>query len=334
MQVWAPWAQALAWAIVAIHAAWGPHAAGQYIPQSVLKQPPPEATTIKSWAFLKQSMGKLGDQVMSLMLVRKDVGAMQDDLRSQVQVWRQAEIEIGQENGRLAAQLKALEEEVRAGETVRLELAKAEQEVAAAKARRDLELANRASQQKRLTLENTGLESRRAQLLEQVRQVNASALEAEKAFQKGHLELLADSTALKAKIAELEGRLTDGHGHLVAATEQAKADQANMERHLADLRAGVVHVATTLKEGPQLQAELGHLQEQLKASTAELVSLQQANSVATSSCHIEEDELARVLAAEQTKASARHKEAIEYCQPIHGRHDVLQQEVAACAARA
>merc|ERR1719248_479970 len=74
-------------------------------------------------------MNKLGDQVLQLMLVKKDVASMQDDLRTQQTVWHEAELQLRQQNDGLARQGKELQASVRDGESVKLEVTKLEQAV-------------------------------------------------------------------------------------------------------------------------------------------------------------------------------------------------------------
>merc|ERR1719352_2187554 len=68
---------------------------------AVLMKPMPEATTMKTWSFLKESMSKIGDQVRNILAVRKDMAMLQDDLVRQEKLWKQAELELKQENAEL-----------------------------------------------------------------------------------------------------------------------------------------------------------------------------------------------------------------------------------------
>merc|ERR1719201_598153 len=64
---------------------------------AVLLKPMPEATTMKTWSFLKESMLSIGDQVKQIMEVRNDMAMLQQDLGLQEKLWHQAETELNQE---------------------------------------------------------------------------------------------------------------------------------------------------------------------------------------------------------------------------------------------
>merc|ERR1719456_484253 len=73
---------------------------------AVLLKPMPEATTMKTWSFLKESMLKIGDQVRQIMQVRNDMAMLQQDLTMQEKLWKQAEIELKQENAKLKGEIE------------------------------------------------------------------------------------------------------------------------------------------------------------------------------------------------------------------------------------
>merc|ERR1719401_355767 len=97
---------------------------------SVLMKPLPEATTMKTWSFLKESMMKIGDQVREIMAVRKDMAMLQSDLSMQENLWHNAEIELKQENAKLKAEVARLTEQVKQGANIEGELVKAKQSLA------------------------------------------------------------------------------------------------------------------------------------------------------------------------------------------------------------
>lgn len=307
---------------------------GQYIPQSLLRNPPNEATAIKSWAFLKDSMAKVGDQVMQLLLIRKDVTAMTDDLRTQVQMWHQAELELGAENAKLAAEEKALQRDVQVGESVRLEVTQVEQQLADEKHRTDVEIQRNKHQDTQWAAEKKALEARRAELEKQIKEGEDKMRDTDARQQQEHLELLTDGQALKLKIAELQEKVKDKQTEV--STEKGTLEQktADTKKHLADLKAGLKGMIGSLVPKETILAELEKLKNELGARTNELLTVQQAHSVESQECQKKTAEIQQVLAQETSKAEQRHQETARFCQPIQGQHDVLKQEVAACMSKA
>lgn len=310
-----------------------PVVSGQYIPQSLVRNPPSEATALKSWAFLKESMGKIGDQVMQLMLIRKDVTSIQDDLKTQVELWHQAQMELGQENAKLCQEEKQLETDVRVGDAVRLEVTKLEELVEEEKRRATAEKNQAAASGDQKAMQMQALEGRRKHLQDQLSVLNATTHAAEEADQKRNLDLQNDGAALAVKIAELQATVKDVEKQITLEKSKAAAETVELQKHLADLKEGVKHMTSQIVPLEPILAEQEKLKQELKQKTAELVGLQQAQNQPAIECQVATQELNKVLAAEQYKASTRNQEAAGYCQPVKGQHDVLEQELAACQAK-
>jgi len=113
---------------------------------AVLLKPMPEATTMKTWSFLKESMMKIGDQVKQIMQVRNDMAMLQEHLTSQEKLWKQAEIEMKQENAKMRAEVESLKTQVKVGAAINGELLKVKQALEDEK-RRTQDLNNQADMQ-------------------------------------------------------------------------------------------------------------------------------------------------------------------------------------------
>merc|ERR1719352_1492716 len=96
---------------------------------AVLMKPMPEATTMKTWSYLKESMSKIGDQVKKIFAVREDMAMLQEDLVRQEKMWQQAEMELKQENSKLSGEITQLEIQVKEGEPIKRQLMKAKQKL-------------------------------------------------------------------------------------------------------------------------------------------------------------------------------------------------------------
>jgi len=164
---------------------------------AVLLKPMPEATTMKTWSFLKESMLKIGDQVKQIMSVRDDMASLQADLTKQEKAWHQAEIKLNQENAELRAEVEALKKSVQAGSVVKGELIQVEQSLAEEK-RRAGDLKNAAEMgQKKFKTELEYLNARRDNVTALQKEVNETAsIEISKA-EAVSLQLLKDQVTLR-----------------------------------------------------------------------------------------------------------------------------------------
>merc|ERR1719379_799550 len=159
-------------------------------------------------------MGQLGDQVMQLLMVRKDIGTMQQDLKMQVLAWRQAEMQLAQDNQKLAVEEKGLEGDVRAGDSARLEATNGEQALEDEKHKGTIAVAQTEAQEKQWAAEKQALVDRRSNLEQRLQVLNNTARLATESDTHMQLDLQSDAHGLKLGISEQEARVKDAFAQL------------------------------------------------------------------------------------------------------------------------
>eukprot|EP00927_Polykrikos_kofoidii_P013065 TRINITY_DN15682_c1_g2_i2.p1 TRINITY_DN15682_c1_g2~~TRINITY_DN15682_c1_g2_i2.p1 ORF type:complete len:372 (-),score=130.89 TRINITY_DN15682_c1_g2_i2:198-1313(-) len=297
--------------------------------------PPPDSVTMKTWLFLKESMGKLRDEVRQIMLVRDDMAAMKEDLKTQEGMWRQAEKEQILENHKLAAEVQALRNEAIAGRNVKSEVQALrlgiEAERLKAKETKSAALQEELSRDH----ERTFYARRKEELNAKLRELNRTAeADIARAHQR-QLDLQTDSVALTLRSTELHSKLNSGMQELVVDQQQATAKKDELYRQLDGLREGLARVQGQLQLSgtpEQQKAKLLEVQTKLDQEVAEMVTVKQEHNQVLANCANVNIQQKDVLRSERVKAQKRHRESIEFCQPVHGQVEALQQLVAHCRA--
>merc|ERR1719247_1875782 len=80
---------------------------------------------MRSWAYLKNTMGKITKQVTQIDDVNQDIAEMQNDLQTQEDTWHKAEAKLQKENDDLRARIADMQNELNLGAGIDEELAKA-----------------------------------------------------------------------------------------------------------------------------------------------------------------------------------------------------------------
>jgi len=306
--------------------------AQQYVPESFLNNPPTDATAIKSWTFLKESMERMGDQAADLLTVREDVGAMQSDMATQVNLWHQAKAEMMQENAKLKHEIDQLNQQVAAGAKVGVSVLNAQKAITDGKGQLEAAKVKATQHQASFASERATLQKRVEELTTRLTQVRKDSLTEQTIDNEGHTTLHNEGLVLESKATELEHQIHDVNTEI--ERDQKAADMKTTE--LSDLHAEISAQVKKLKGGVQeekpLQDAMISMQAQLKADTTEVVTAKQEYSQVSISCKKKQSELAKVLAAEQAALIRAQEEAASYCQPVQGKNGVYKQLLQKCQA--
>jgi len=301
----------------------------QYIPQSVLKLPP-EATALKSWGLLKGSVSDLGDEVMKMMEVRSDIRAMQQDLKTQEEQWKQGELLLKQEQGQLQGTVKTLKEEVRKGEIVETNVLNLTHAVATEKGFLVDQKEQFAGEQQRWAQQRTVLQDRKHDLMMMLTQLQQQILDDEHAHEVQTNALMADQAGLRMKVDQLLSKISDMTVAEKAAGSRDQMELAELERQQAQLQQGLSTLTSHLATPAVLQDRLTSLQAQLAEETHKLLILQQTHNNEAMLCNQKVMQLNHALQAEEGKAQARHHEMLTLCQPVEAQQALLRSQLAAC----
>lgn len=82
------------------------------IPVKALHDLPADATALRSWTFLKESMSNIGLNAGDILQVQDDLRQMQADLRTQEQLWRKGKAKLLDTKKDLLREIRALDEDV------------------------------------------------------------------------------------------------------------------------------------------------------------------------------------------------------------------------------
>lgn len=285
---------------------------------------------MKSWTFLKESMDKIGDQVKEILSVRNDISTIQEDLKTQQQVWQQAELQLNQENAKLVAELEGVRNEVSKGASVRDEVLKLQQSVDDTKRLNQSLWSEFGQEQKRYDIEKSFLVQRKANLTSQLEEVNRTANEEVRQAEDQTLQLQTDQVALRLKVGELQDKLQSGQKELLSLQQLALQEKKDLERQLAEMHEGLVRVQEQLVPPEPLLHEKAMLEAQLQQETAGLIKLQEAFNQVDLDHKAKMQARQMVLGSEKGKAETRRTEAVQFCQPVHAQNEVLQRSLEEC----
>lgn len=271
----------------------------QYVPTSFLKSPPTDATAIKSWTFLKESMQRMGDQASDLLTVREDVSNMQADLDSQVNMWHQAKMELMQENAGLKAEVAKMQKEATSGAVIQVRVLKAQGQVAEGQGNLTQAKGFAQQQQQKFASERGALQKRLFQLTQRLTATRDSGGRRHTAETADNAALLSDGLALRSKSAELENKLNDLHAEL--KREQAAADQKTTELSglHSELETNIHQMSAGVQQAGPLEKSVITMQAQLQEGTTEMIAAKQHYSEVSLECANKKAESAKVLSDEQ-----------------------------------
>jgi len=298
---------------------------------AVLLKPMPEATTMKTWSFLKESMLKIGDQVRQIMQVRNDMSMLQQDLSDQEKLWHQAEIELKQENAKLRGNVEELKRKVKVGSKVKGELMKVKQSVEEEK-RRATDLDNEEDmQEKKWQLELEFLRNRKNNVTALHQQVNETAsLEISRA-EAVHLQLQKDAVTLRLALGSMQDQVKNGQEKMQFEQSKALAEHAELQRQIAAMQQGLKRIQGKLKpkhfyDGAELELKQG-----LQKETDTILNLQAEHQQVVARCDEEMKEQDAIKCSENGKLSSRLAEKSQFCNAIQVQNEVLKQDLAKCS---
>mmetsp|Transcript_30243 Transcript_30243/g.94117 ORF Transcript_30243/g.94117 Transcript_30243/m.94117 type:complete len:335 (-) Transcript_30243:66-1070(-) len=317
-----------AWAIGGAGAVAGPLSA------EVALDTPPEALTMNTWASLKESLGKIVNEVRQIVLVKNDIGMLQEDLKSQEQLWRQAELDLGSENIKLRLLVAKLQGEAQKGAAVEAEVTELQHRIEDAKARNQKMRQDFQQEEMQMAMENNFTQRRQQQLSKQLKALNASADHEVRLTRKRQMQVRSAEEALRLKAAELEDQLRDGQKELPLQAQQSAAKTRELKRQITEMKQGLRRMVGQIQPREQLERELESLQAQLKEETMVIINVKQQQVEVVARCDRERKERQEALYAEESKAKTRRKEMLQLCGAMRGQRAVLQQMVSSCEAAA
>lgn len=297
---------------------------------AVLLKPMPEATTMKTWSFLKESMLKIGDQVRQIMQVRNDIAMLQQDLTMQEKLWHQAEITLNQENAKLRGQKEDLQKKAKAGAKVKRDLMKAKQSLEEEQ-RRTVSLDNEAAmQEKKWQIEVRSLDARKNNVTALHREVNESASREIARAEAVHLQLQKDAATLRLALDNFQDRYKTGQEKMDFENSKSKAQQAELMRQIAAMKAGLERIKGKLKPRHIYDNEEVMLKQKLQQETDTILHIQSEHQQIVTECTKELQEQDQIKCAEGEKLRVRIQEKTQFCNAIQVQNEVLRQDLAKC----
>lgn len=298
---------------------------------AVLLKPMPEATTMKTWSFLKESMMKIGDQVKQIMQVRNDMAMLQEDLTSQEKMWKQAEIEMKQENAKMRAEVESLKRQVKVGAAINGELLKVKQALEDEK-RRTQDLNNQADmQEKQWQLQLQFLQNRKNNVTALHAEVNATAAAEISKAEAVNLQLQKDGATLKLALADFKDRIKNDKEKIQFEEQKALAEQAELHRQITAMQEGLKRM-DKVKPKAFFDNQEKILKEGLQKETATILALQSEHQQVVTACNKELQEQDAVKCHENGKLQSRQAEKAQFCNAIQVQNQVLKQDLAKCQA--
>lgn len=297
---------------------------------AVLLKPMPEATTMKTWSFLKESMMKIGDQVKQILQVRNDMALLQKDLSLQEKLWKQAEISLNQENAKLRAEAAQAKMQVEKGAKVKRELVKVKQDFQEEK-RNTADLQNAAAMKdKQWKLEFNFLEQRKNNVTALQKQVNETAsLEISRA-EAVHLQLQKDAVTLRLAVGDFKDRQKNGQEKMEFDNTKSLSQQAELKRQIAAMKEGLARIKSKLKPRHIFDKEEQQLKLGLQKETATILGLQSKHQQIVTECTKEMQEQDAIKCSEEGKLRRRLQEKTQFCNAITVQNQVLKQDLAKC----
>jgi len=297
---------------------------------AVLLKPMPEATTMKTWSFLKESMLKIGDQVRQIMQVRNDMAMLQQDLTAQENLWHQAEVELNQENAKLRGEIGDLTSQVRLGAQVKRDLMKAQQSLEEEQ-RRTNDLKNEADmQEKKWKLEVKFLDDRKNNVTALHKKVNETASQELSRVEAVQLQLQKDAVTLRLADADFQDRMKNGQEKMQFENSKALAQKAELERQIAAMKEGLKRIQGKLKPRHIFDTEELQLRQGLQKETDTILNLQSEHQQIITECTKEMQEQDAIRCSEEGKLRSRLAEKTQFCNAIQVQNQVLKQDLAKC----
>merc|ERR1719265_79674 len=203
--------------------------------------------TMQTWSFLKESMMKISDQVRQIMTVRNDMAMLQQDLTMQEKLWKQAEIQLNQQNAKLRGEVEDLKKQVKAGYKIKRDLVKAQQSLEEEQ-RRSTDLDNEASmQEKKWQMEVKFLDDRKNNVTALHRQVNETASKEISRAEAVHLQLHKDAATLKLALGNFQDQYKTEQEQMEFDNSKAKAEQAELARQIDAMKEGLKRIQGKLR---------------------------------------------------------------------------------------
>jgi len=297
---------------------------------AVLLKPMPEATTMKTWSFLKESMVKIGDQVRQIMSVRDDMAMLQKDLSLQEKLWHQAEITLKQENAKVRGEVMDLKGKVKVGSKVKGELMKVKQSLEEEK-RRGTDLDNEEDMQnKKWQLELEFLRNRKNNVTALHKKVNETASLEISRVEAVQLQLQKDAVTLRLASGNMQDQKKNGQEKMQFEESKAIAEHAELQRQINAMEQGLKRIQGKLKAKNFFDAEELTLKTGLRQETDTILNLQSEHQQIVTECNKEMQEQDAIKCSEKGKLSSRLAEKTQFCNAIQVQNEVLKQDVVKC----
>lgn len=274
---------------------------------------------------------KIGDQVKQIMQVRNDMAMLQEDLTSQEKLWKQAEIEMKQENAKIRAEVESLKTQVKVGAAINGELLKVKQALEDEK-RRTQDLNNQADmQEEQWQLQLQFLQNRKNNVTALHAEVNATAAAEISKAEAVNLQLQKDGATLKLAIADFKDRIKNDHEKIQFEEQKALAEQAELHRQITAMQEGLKRM-DKVKPKAFFDNQEKVLKEGLQKETATILALQSEHQQVVTACNKELQEQDAVKCHENGKLQSRQAEKVQFCNAIQVQNQVLTQDLAKCQA--
>eukprot|EP00448_Togula_jolla_P003710 CAMPEP_0170619760 /NCGR_PEP_ID=MMETSP0224-20130122/27688_1 /TAXON_ID=285029 /ORGANISM="Togula jolla, Strain CCCM 725" /LENGTH=362 /DNA_ID=CAMNT_0010945871 /DNA_START=61 /DNA_END=1152 /DNA_ORIENTATION=+ len=300
-----------------------------YAPTNASHGPAPhDAVPLKSWASLKQSTAKIGNEVQELQEVNNDIGMMQEDLTSQEGLWHQAETELKEENQKLAAEAFALKQELCLNQSLKAEVAAMREDYEGRQRHTDEVQQSLAHEEKLRQLERDFLTQRARSLKVSLLDLNASADNQVKHSREEQLQLQTDSMAMRDKAEELKESLRAAEAELERQQKEDAGKTLELQQRIAELRKSFDSIAAHLNDGTQ--GALEEVKERLREVVAAKWEARQQQVQFVAKCESMKRQRHEALRASEEKARKRQEESRQFCGPVIGQNAALKRQLAEC----
>jgi len=288
---------------------------------------------MKTWYGLKDQMAKLGDEVKEILLVRKDMSDLQQDLKSQENLWRGAEEDLSKENVALGRRVESLRQEVQRGNSIDEDVRNLERKIEEAKNAGKLAREKFETDEKQMKIKMAYFQERDEQLLQELKSVDQLARsELDKARER-QVQLDESGQSLRLRVAELQDQLKDGEQQLPMLQPQDDAKARELNRQLAEMKAGFKRMKSQMKPKLEVEQDMARLEVNRKEATMEVIKVTEDQVTLAAQCEHDMNRRREVLYAEESKAQARHQEMLQLCGTAKQKNAVLKQMAVACEAR-
>lgn len=269
-----------------------------------------------------------------MMLVRKDIEAMQDDLKTQEVLWHQGVMELQQERATLQAQVVQLKAQVKSGEGVSNTVLNLKHDLATERALIINMREKHAAEQNTWMKERVEHQKRQQDLTTKLQDVESQILAEAHETELKATALQTDQVALRMKVDELTARIKDMSIEDKASGDKNVLQMKDLETQHAEMVKSLEGLKAQLAPPGSLEVKLKALQTQLATETQKVLELQAGHSTQSIECQNKVREVQQVLKCEQDKDARRHQEMLTLCQPVKAQQELLGQQLAACNAPA